>query len=129
MTHNMATSTSKSSGASKGKSSQNVTKTGKKQKLQHPLFEARPKNYGIGQDLPFKRDLTRFVKWPSYIQIQRKRAVLMKKLKIPPALNQFKSTLNKNEVKHNKSQSAFDYVSMCAHDSYMQSGINDHIPL
>ena len=30
----------------------------------NPLFEKRPKNFGIGQDIQPKRDLSRFVKWP-----------------------------------------------------------------
>ena len=28
------------------------------------LFEKRAKNFGIGQDIQPKRDLSRFVKWP-----------------------------------------------------------------
>merc|ERR1711951_316994 len=36
----------------------------------NPLFEKRPKNFGIGQDIQPKRDLTRFVKWPRYIPLQ-----------------------------------------------------------
>merc|ERR1711879_463566 len=35
------------------------------------LFEKRPKNFGIGQDIQPKRDLTRFVRWPKYIRMQR----------------------------------------------------------
>lgn len=31
-------------------------------KVVNPLFEKRPKNFGIGQDIQVKRDLTRFVK-------------------------------------------------------------------
>ena len=34
------------------------------QKVVNPLFEKRPKNFSIGQDIQPKRDLTRFVKWP-----------------------------------------------------------------
>ncbi|CAH1764181.1 13308_t:CDS:2, partial [Entrophospora sp. SA101] len=37
----------------------------------NPLFEKRPRNFGIGQDIQPKRDLTRFVKWPEYIRLQR----------------------------------------------------------
>jgi hypothetical protein len=40
-------------------------------KVFNPLFEKRPKNFGIGQDIQPKRDLTRFVKWPRYIRLQR----------------------------------------------------------
>ncbi|MED6177434.1 hypothetical protein PIB30_098078, partial [Stylosanthes scabra] len=36
----------------------------------------RPKQFGIGGALPPKRDLTRFVKWPKIVQIQRKKRIL-----------------------------------------------------
>jgi len=60
------------------------------------LFEARPKNFGIGQDVQPKQDLTRFVKWPKYILLQRQKKILMKRLKVPPMINQFTKTLDKN---------------------------------
>lgn len=56
-----------------------------------PMIVKRPKNFGIGGTVQPKRDLTRFVKWPRYIKIQRQRAVLYKRLKIPPAINQFRA--------------------------------------
>ncbi|EDL41560.1 mCG113035, partial [Mus musculus] len=55
----------------------------------------RPKNFGIGQDIQPKRDLTRFVKWPRYIRLQRQRAILYKRLKVPPAINQFTQALDR----------------------------------
>ena len=61
-----------------------------------PLFEKRPKNFGIGQDIQPKRDLTRFVKWPRYIRLQRQRAILYKQLKVPPAINQFIQALDQH---------------------------------
>jgi len=64
-------------------------------KLVNPLYEKRPKNFGIGQDIQPKRDLTRFVKWPQYIRIQRQRSILLKRLKVPPPINQFTQTLDK----------------------------------
>merc|ERR1712193_588663 len=42
-----------------------------------------------------KRDLTHFVKWPKYIRLQRQKAVLQTRLKIPPPINQFSQTLDK----------------------------------
>uniref|UniRef100_A0A2K6C022 60S ribosomal protein L7a n=1 Tax=Macaca nemestrina TaxID=9545 RepID=A0A2K6C022_MACNE len=39
-------------------------------KVVNPLFEERPKNFAIGQDIQPKRDLTHFVKWPRYIRLQ-----------------------------------------------------------
>merc|ERR1712072_119065 len=62
----------------------------------NPLFKARPKDFTIGMDLPPKRDLSRMVKWPRYIKLQRQKAVLYKRLKVPPAINQFTNTLDVN---------------------------------
>ncbi|CAD7091704.1 unnamed protein product [Hermetia illucens] len=64
-------------------------------KVVNPLFEKRPKNFGIGQDIQPRRDLSRFVRWPKYIRVQRQKAVLQKRLKIPPPINQFTQTLDK----------------------------------
>jgi large subunit ribosomal protein L7Ae len=77
------------------------------------LFEATPKNFGIGefflpcmclyvpndytgQDIRPKTDLTRFVKWPEYIRLQRQKVILHQRLKVPPAIAQFSHTLDKN---------------------------------
>jgi len=62
----------------------------------NPLIEARRRVYGIGQHLPPKRDLSRFVRWPKYIRIQRQRRILMTRFKVPPPINQFNRTLDKN---------------------------------
>merc|ERR1711874_270423 len=61
----------------------------------NPLFEKRPRNFGIGQDIQPVRDLSRFVKWPKYIRLQRQKVVLQTRLKVPPAVNQFYSTLDR----------------------------------
>jgi len=61
----------------------------------NPLFEKRPRNFGIGQDIQPKRDLSRFVKWPKYIRLQRQKAVLQTRLKIPPPINQFYNALDR----------------------------------
>ncbi|KAE9394348.1 L30e-like protein [Gymnopus androsaceus JB14] len=50
----------------------------------NPLFEAAPKNFGIGQDIQLQTDLSRFVKWPEY------------RLKVPPSIAQFSYTLDQN---------------------------------
>jgi len=63
------------------------------------LFKSTPRTFRIGQDLPPKRDLYRFVKWPRYIRIQRQRAILKKRLKVPPAVAQFSKTLQGNQAK------------------------------
>jgi len=65
-------------------------------KPSNPLLEKAPKNFGIGGSLPPKKPLNRYVKWPKYVRIQRQRRVLTKRLKVPPAINQFSKTLDKN---------------------------------
>jgi len=62
----------------------------------NPLFEKRPRNFGIGNAIQPKRDVSRFVRWPKYIQLQRQRRILMNRLKVPPTINQFTKTLDKN---------------------------------
>jgi len=61
----------------------------------NPLFEKRPKNFSIGQDIQPRRDLTRFVRWPKYIRLQRQKAILYTRIKVPPPINQFTQTLDK----------------------------------
>lgn len=61
------------------------------------LFKKNPRNFRLGGNIQPKRDLTRFVKWPKYIRIQRQKRILMQRLKVPPMINQFQSTINKNE--------------------------------
>jgi len=67
-------------------------------KVVNPLFEKRPKNFGIGQNIQPKRDLTRFVKWPKYVRLQRQKAILLKRLKVPPSISQFASTLDRQSA-------------------------------
>lgn len=47
---------------------------------------------------PKGRDLSRFVKWPAYIRLQRQRKILYQRLKVPPSINQFTKTLDKNQA-------------------------------
>ncbi|KAK9930144.1 hypothetical protein M0R45_027198 [Rubus argutus] len=68
----------------------------KPKKVVNPLFENRLKQFEIDGALPPKKDLTQFVKWPKAIQIQRKKRILKQRLKVPPTLNQFTKTLDKN---------------------------------
>ncbi|KAK8474004.1 hypothetical protein V6N11_034929 [Hibiscus sabdariffa] len=46
--------------------------------------------------LPPKKDLHRFMKWPKVVCIQRNKRILKKRLKVPPTLNQYTKTLDKN---------------------------------
>jgi len=59
-----------------------------------PLHQKTIRNYGIGNDIQPKRDLTRYVRWPRYIRIQRQRRILTTRLKVPPAVNQFTRLLD-----------------------------------
>jgi large subunit ribosomal protein L7Ae len=67
-----------------------------KKEEKNPLFERRPRNFGIGGAIQPKRDLTRFVKWPHYIKLQRQRRILLQRLKVPPPIHQFSKTIDKN---------------------------------
>jgi len=60
------------------------------------LFAPAKKNFGIGQAVAPKRDLTRYVKWPKYVRLQRQRRVLYQRMKVPPQIAQFNHTLDKN---------------------------------
>ncbi|KAJ3811907.1 60S ribosomal protein L8 [Lentinula aff. lateritia] len=48
----------------------------------NPLFEASPKNFGIGQDIQPQTDLSRFVKWPEYVRLQRQKTILNQRLNL-----------------------------------------------
>jgi len=68
-------------------------------KVEHDhLFVKAARDFRIGRDLQPKRDLSRFVKWPLYVRLQRQRAILKKRLKVPPAIHQFSRTLDKNQA-------------------------------
>jgi len=76
-----------------------ATKRQESKKQKNPLLEKRPRNFGIGQDVQPKRDLSRFVKWPRYIRVQRQKRVLQERLKIPPPINQFNHTVDRQTAK------------------------------
>ena len=40
--------------------------------------------------------MTRYVKWPQYVRLQRQKKILKERLKVPPALAQFTNVLDKN---------------------------------
>ncbi|XP_075591033.1 uncharacterized protein LOC142597905 [Dermatophagoides farinae] len=64
----------------------------------HPFIESTPKNFSIGNAIKPKKDLTAIVRWPKCVQLQRKRAILLRKVKMPPALYQFHVTLDRMEA-------------------------------
>lgn len=66
----------------------------------------------LGQDIQPTRDLSRFVRWPKYIRIQRQKAVLQRRLKVPPPINQFTQTLDKTTGLFNLSIIVEYYIAM-----------------
>ena len=63
---------------------------------QNPLIEKRPRNFGIGQDIQPRRNLSRMVRWPEYVRLQRQKKILNLRLKVPPAIAQFTHVLDRN---------------------------------
>merc|ERR1712031_35350 len=61
-------------------------------------IQKKPRTFGIGGDILPKRDLTRFVKWPKYVRLQRSKMTLLKRIKIPPAINQFSNSFDKRQA-------------------------------
>ncbi|KAH0170976.1 60S ribosomal protein L8-B, partial [Aureobasidium melanogenum] len=67
-----------------------------KKNAKNPLIEGRPRNFGIGQDIQPRRNLSRMVRWPEYVRLQRQRKILNMRLKVPPAIAQFSQVLDRN---------------------------------
>merc|ERR1719243_512201 len=69
-------------------------------KIEFPrsAVEKKPRTFSIGGDIMPKRDLTRFVKWPKYVRLQRSKMTLLKRIKIPPAINQFSNSFDKRQA-------------------------------
>merc|ERR1711937_260565 len=61
------------------------------------LFKKATRNFRIGGNIQPVRNLTRYVKWPKYVRIQRQKRVLFMRLKSPPVLNIFTHTIEKNQ--------------------------------
>jgi len=83
---------------SKSKKEPEKAKPKAPEKKVDPLFQATPRNFRVGGDIRPTRDLSRFVKWPRYVRLQRQKKILKERLKIPPALFQFQTTLDKNQA-------------------------------
>jgi len=91
----------KTTGTVTAASKTSKAKTAKKdwKSQQTHLFEKHARDYRIGRSiLPKKRDMGRYVKWPRYVRIQRQRAVLKQRLKVPPAIHHFNKALDKNQA-------------------------------
>jgi len=75
-----------------------ATKVTSKAKGSGSLFTKTPRNYRIGGDIQPTKDMTRFVRWPKYVRIQRQKAVMLMRLKTPAALAQFGATIDRNQA-------------------------------
>merc|ERR1711907_917511 len=73
-------------------------KAAAKQEFPQNMVEKKPRTFSIGGDIRPSGDLTRFVKWPKYVRIQRSRRILYQRIKVPPAINQFKNTFDKRQA-------------------------------
>ncbi|SCM02370.1 60S ribosomal protein L7-3, putative [Plasmodium chabaudi chabaudi] len=62
------------------------------------IFERKRKSNIIGVGIRPKKDLSKYVKWPKYLRLQRKKKILLQRLKVPPAINQFSYTLSKSQT-------------------------------
>ena len=86
------------------KNNKNVESSKPKQKekikeVKHPLCQPNQKNFRFGNDVRPRIVKSRFVKFPRYVQLQRQKRILMKRLKCPPALAQFFDPLDKDTTK------------------------------
>jgi len=72
----------------------------KKKTQKNPLFEKAPRSFRLGGDIQPKRDLTRFIKWPKYVRLQKAKKIMLMRLKVPPAINQFNCAIDKNQAAH-----------------------------
>ncbi len=71
----------------------------KKLNEKHPLSQPNKKNMRLGNAIRPRIVKSRFVRWPRYVQIQRKKRILLRRLKVPPALAQFFNPLDKSTSK------------------------------
>lgn len=68
----------------------------KKLAEKHPLSQENPRNFRLGNHIRPRIIKSRFVRWPRYVQIQRKKRILLRRLKVPPSIAQFFNTLDKS---------------------------------
>lgn len=71
-----------------------------------PRFPSTPRSFHNGGAIQHKRDLGRFVAWPRYVRLQRQKKILLERLKVPPAINQFYSA----KLEKNQSEEVFKFL-------------------
>ncbi len=87
-------------GAAPKAAKKKLTSTEWKNERSETLFAKKPKSFGIGSPFHKKTDMTHFVKWPLQVRIQRQRAILKQRVKVPAAINQFGNTITKDQGTH-----------------------------
>jgi hypothetical protein len=53
--------------------------------------------YHCGGDIQPKRDSARFVHWPKYVRVKHTKMIMLTRLKLPPAINQFNLTIDMDQ--------------------------------
>ena len=81
------------------KKGETATRVSKKTTKKNTIFVDAPKKLGLGGNILPKRDVTRQVRWPLYVKRQRQKRVLERRMKVPPAVNQFRNVLDKDTKK------------------------------
>ena len=71
----------------------------KKLNEKHPLCQPQKKNFRLGNAIRPRIVKSRFVRFPRYVQIQRKKRILLRRLKCPPVIAQFLKPLDKPTTK------------------------------
>jgi large subunit ribosomal protein L7Ae len=69
-----------------------------KKTKKNSLFEKISRSFRVGASIQPRVDLSRVVKWPKYVTLQRKKSIILKRLKSPPAVNQFNVAIDKNQA-------------------------------
>lgn len=85
-------------GGAKSSGSGSSSSTSTKKVTKDALFEKNARSFRIGGAIQPRRDLSRFVRWPRYIRLQRQRKILLQRLKVPPSINQFNYAIDKNQT-------------------------------
>ena len=67
----------------------------KKLTEKHPLTQPQKRNNRLGNAIRPRIVKARFVRWPRYVQIQRKKRILLRRLKVPAPIAQFFNPLDK----------------------------------
>ena len=68
----------------------------KKLSEKSPLAQPAKQNFRLGNAIRPRIVQSRFVKFPRYVQLQRQKRILLKRLKCPPSIAQFFNVLDKS---------------------------------